>query len=263
MDELHAGRALPEAHRDELEARMDLLRMAVELEDACEFGDVPGRERPRRESFLAHFPELAAPLAEWNACVERVRSGPSELWTWFEQAARERGISEPPYALGALIDRLAILTAERSRNGELALAHELRVEHFRDRVGGIECVSLFMDGQNIARLPCAARDGLEPDVTASVALVQSLYDDAQATPEALEVGRARDALLDLKQPLLEELAAHASADSLAFTSRCPTCARSLEEEESKEEGREVQTPSGAPEDGAAEAQGPSAGDPVG
>jgi hypothetical protein len=229
-DELRGARPLPDDHRDELEARMDLLRMAVELEDACEFGDLPGRERPRHDSFLAHFPELAEPIAEWNACVERVRSAPAELWTWLETAARLRGITEPPYALGTLIDRLAVLTAERSRNGELALAHELRVESFRDRVGGIECVSLLMDGQTIARLPCAARDGMEPDVPASVTLVQSLYDEARTTREAIEVGGVRDALLDIKQPLLDELAAHASADSLAFTSGCPVCARALEQE---------------------------------
>lgn len=251
---------LPEAHRDELEARIDMLRMAVDLEDACEFADAPGRERPRRVSFLAHFPDMEAPITEWNACVERVRSAPAELWTWFEHAARMRGITEPPYALGALIDRLAILTAERSRSGELGVPHELRVEHFRDRVGGIECVSLFVDGQNIARLPCAASDGVEPDVPAAVAVVQSLFDEAQSTTEALEVGRVRDALLDLKQPLLDGLAAHASADSLALTPACPVCAQVLEADDEEEREHEVRAPAGGPQGSQPDAGGLSADD---
>src|ERR1700722_5567510 len=46
------------AHREDLEAHMDLLRMAVELEGPCDFGDAPGAEPYHREAFLAHFGEL-------------------------------------------------------------------------------------------------------------------------------------------------------------------------------------------------------------
>jgi hypothetical protein len=219
-----ASRPVDGSHLEELEARMDLLRMAIELEDACDFGDRPGRERPRRVAFFAHFPELEGPISAWNEAVESVRGAPSALWSWYAAAAARRGISEPPFAVGPLIDRLAIVTAERSRNDELGLPRDLTVESFRDRVGGVDYVSVFVDGQNVGRMPGAGGDDPDAEAGGARELIQKLFDDAQRTSEAEAVGGARDTLLDLKQPLLEELAMQASADAIAWTSRCPVCA---------------------------------------
>lgn len=217
------SRPLDEAHREELEGRMDLLRMAVELEDTCEFGDLAGSERPRRAAFLAHFPELNAPIADWNEAVESMRSAPAALWGWYAGAAAKRGFQEPPFALGPLVDRLAILTAARSRNGELAVPRALSIESFRDRVGGLDYVGVVIDGQNVARIPSSGGDE-EAEAAGPREVIQKLFDDAQRTSEAAAVGRARDSLLDLRQPLLEELAVQASIDAIVWTSRCPICA---------------------------------------
>jgi hypothetical protein len=218
------------AHREDLESRMDLLRMAVELEAPCEYGDPQGAGAERRQAFMAHFRELQAPLEEWNERIERVRAAPATLWSWFERAARKRGVSEPPFALGALIDRLAILTTERSRHGELDVAHPLQVERFRDRVSGVERLSLHVEGQNVARLPAEPAATIEQRATAAEKVLQKLFDDAQRSNQAREVASARDALLDLKQPLLERLAIHASVDEILFEPDCAACRRAREEQ---------------------------------
>jgi hypothetical protein len=218
------------AHREDLEARMDLLRMAVELEGACEFGDPPGRGEERREAFMAHFRELKAPLEEWNERVDGVRAAPAAVWGWYERAARKRGVSEPPFAVGALIDRLAILTAERSRQGELDVPRELQIERFRDRVSGVERVSLHMEGQNVARLPSEPSATIDQRAEAAEATLQKLFDDAQRSNEAQDVANARDALVALKQPLLERLAIHASVDDILFAPDCPVCLQAREEQ---------------------------------
>lgn len=221
-------------HREDLEGRMDLLRMAVELEAPCEFGDPPGTGERQREAFVAHFGELEAPLQEWNEQVELVRSAPAALWSWFERTAQKRGVTEPPFALGALIDRLAILTAERSRHGELGVARPLQIERFRDRVSGLERLSLHMEGQNVARLPSEPAATIEHRAAEAEALLQKLFDDAQRSGQANEIGTSRDALLDMKQPLLERLAIHASVDAIAFAPQCPVCRGAAEEQRAAE-----------------------------
>ena len=140
------------AHREDLEALMDLLRVAVQLESRCDYGDAPG-DGERRSSFLAHFGELSEPLEQWNAGVDRVEAAPGALWGWLARTTIDRGVSEPPFAIGAMIDRLAILTAARARQGLLEAPHRLFLEHFKDRLGGGEGVSMYVEGQNVRAPP--------------------------------------------------------------------------------------------------------------
>ncbi len=218
---------VPAAHREDLESRMDLLRMAIELEGPCDYGDVPGDPPEHRTAFLAHFGELEPELEGWNRGVERVRAAPAAMWEWYEQAARKRGVTEPPFALGALIDRFAILTAERSRTGRLAEPRKLSVEQFRDRVGGAERLSLHVEGQNVAHLPSAPEDTAARRAADAEELLQRLFDDAQRSDAAREIVDSRDDLLDVKQALLDRLAMHASVDSISFAPGCPECQRAL------------------------------------
>jgi len=227
---------------------MDLLRMAVDLEAPCEFGDLPGTGEGRKEAFMAHFRELQEPLEEWNEQVERVRSAPAALWSWYERAAHKRGVSEPPFAVGALIDRLAILTAERSRHGELGVHHALQMERFRDRVSGLERISLHLEGQNVARLPSEPATTIEQRSADAEALLQKLFDEAQRSNQANEIANSRDALLDLKQPLLERLAIHGSVDAILFDPACPACRTELEAQHAAEKSRQVaERGSGSPD----------------
>jgi hypothetical protein len=217
------------AHREDLEAQMDLLRMAIELEGPCDFGDERGGKQENRDAFLAHFGELEAELEGWNACVEDLRGAPAALWSWFEENARRLRIAEPPFSVGALIDRLAILTAERSRRDERSVPRALQLETFRDRVaGGGECLSLYVEGQNVAQFPAEPASTAQPRIAAAATVVQQLFDDAQHCEEAGEITASHDGLLDRKQPLLERLAMHASVDAIVFAPVCPACRRSAQ-----------------------------------
>jgi hypothetical protein len=217
------------AHREDLEALMDLLRVAVQLESRCEYGDSPG-DGERRGSFLAHFGELREPLEQWNAGIARVEAAPGALWGWLARTTIDRGVSEPPFAIGALIDRLAILTASRARQGLLETPHRLFLEHFKDRLGGGEGVSIYVEGQNVARLPNDPQKTLEARITGAEEMIQGLFDDAQKCAEAEEIVAAQDALIDLKQPLLDRLALHAAIDVILFAPDCPICARKRQEQ---------------------------------
>lgn len=227
-----ASEAVPvgHAHREDLETLIDVLRAAVELESRCDFADPPNGPRQNRRAFSAHFPELAALLERWDGAVEQVRIAPGGLWEWFALAAADRGISEPPFALGALIDRLAVSTVERSRHGELEHPHQLDLQHFQDRFGDDQFLSVYVEGQKIARLPVEPASDLELRTDVVEHLVRGLFADAQRSAEARAVGEARDALLDLKQQVLERLGAQASEGEVAFARECPACVRELERE---------------------------------
>jgi hypothetical protein len=215
------------AHQEDLEGQMDLVRMAIELEGPADLGSGPsGAEH--RESFLAHFDELAEPLAQWNESIERMRAAPGVLWSWLERAARKRGIEEPPFATGALIDRLAIVTAERSRHGQLRIPYELRLERFSDRVGAGERLSLHAEGQKVVQIMGDQHAAAERALNEAAGTIQALFDEAQRSKAAAEVGDARDAMHDLKQPLLEALARAAAPPRYTGARGCRSGGRAAE-----------------------------------
>jgi hypothetical protein len=222
--------AVAPAHQEDLEGQMDLVRMAIELEGPADLAAGPsGAEH--RATFLAHFPELEDELAEWNDCVERVRAAPGSLWSWLERAAHKRGIEEPPYATGALIDRLAIVTIERSRLGQLRNPYELRLERFGDRVGGGERLTLHAEGQKVVEIMGDQHAAAVRVLNDAATAIQGLFDQAQGSKAAAEVGESRDAMHDLKQPLLEALARAAAQDPITVSESCPVCRQATDDDD--------------------------------
>ncbi len=219
----HAPRVVGAEHREELEALLDLMRMSVELDDRCGTGAGPGGASSNDATLRAHFAELHARLGEWDERVERVRAAPGALWGWFERSAPREGISEPPFAVGALIDRLAILTVQRARAGQLASPRELHVQHFTDRVAGGERVSVYVEGQNVAQLDGEPASTLRRRIEMTWELIQAFFDAAQSSAQAVAIGSARDALSDLKPPLLDHIAREAALETIAAARGCPAC----------------------------------------
>jgi hypothetical protein len=212
-------------HLEDLEAQMDMLRVAVELVSRSDFADLRDGDQANRASLRAHFAELGTALQEWDTVVARVQAAPGAVWEWFAQAASERGFSEPPFAVGPLIDRLATLTVERARQGRLARPHRLDLQHFANRSARREHVTLYVEGQNVAELHAESAANPQLEIAAAGQRVQALFDDAQSSEQAEAVASARDALLLIKQPLLDRLALHGSVDAVAFATGCPICQR--------------------------------------
>jgi hypothetical protein len=215
-------------HEEDLEALRNVLRAAIELESHCDFADAQSGAAHNRESFLAHYSDLEEPLEEWDDEVERVRAAPGALWDWYASAAVERGISEPCFAVGPLIDRLATWTVERARHGQLSSQHELYLQHFKDAFEGEEFVSVYVEGQKVAKLAGEPQRDVQRRIEAVDGLIQSLFDDAQICEQAREIGHARDSLLDLKHELLDRLALHAKFTPVLFAADCPSCQTMVE-----------------------------------
>jgi hypothetical protein len=211
------------AHQEDLEALGNALRAAIELESHCSFADPPSGREHNRESFLAHFSDLDDALEEWDAEVERVRAAPGAIWDWYARAVVKRGIKEPLFVVGALIDRLATWTVERARHGQLGSPHELYLQHFKDAFDGEEHVSVYVEGQKVAKVPGEPRRDLQRRLDAVDGLIQRLFDDAQNCQEASEIGHARDSLVDLKQDLLDRLTLCDPSTPVLFAADCPFC----------------------------------------
>ncbi len=210
-------------HQEELESLLDMMRMSVQLDDHRPFRGNAEGEQVGRAAFMAHFGELDEMLGEWDARIDHVRAAPGALWGWFERTAAREKITEPPFSVGGLIDRLALLTVERARRGQLNTPHELHIQRFNDRLAGVERVSVYAEGQNVAQLSGEPQATLEARVSEVEGRVRRLFADAQDSAQAVAIGSARDALLDLKLPLLERLAREGAGDAFPLAPSCPVC----------------------------------------
>jgi hypothetical protein len=220
----HAGRPLGTEHLEDLEAHMDRLRAAIERESFSDYADLPGGDQANRTSFLAHFADLDAAVEEWDTVVALVQAAAASVWEWFAQATSERGFTEPPFAIGPLIDRLATLTLQRSRHGRRG-THPLDLQYLANRSARGEQMSLYVEGRNVAELPAESAANPQRGIAAAGQRVQDLFDDGQSSEQAAELASVRDALVAIKQPLLDRLALHASVEAVAFATSCPVCQR--------------------------------------
>jgi hypothetical protein len=209
-------------HEEELEALLDLLRTAVKLEARCGDHVVPA-VRDGAATLHTHFADLEPWLEEWDAEVERTQMAVAALWDWYTRAAGARGITEPPFTLGPLVDCLAIRTVERARNGKLRRHQELSIEHLPDRIGGVERMNIYVEGQRVAGFPRPQHDDVEQPAYAFDHLIQALFDDAQRSDEARAIDRARDSLLAHKRRLLRRLAEYAADARMRYEPGCRIC----------------------------------------
>jgi hypothetical protein len=211
-------------HQDDLEALLEFLRANVELEGRCSFSKPPNDSEAER-SLRAHYPDSYALLRQWNKRLERDRAAPERLWKWLAQTAARQGIAEPPFSIGPLIDRLAVMTVEKALDGALGVPQHLGFERSAASAGGVRMAVVYLEREPLARI--RAEDGsLDLDEVERVeATIRSLFDEARGSEEAREIGRAHDSLLDLKRDLLEHLAADAAVDPIPVNAGCPVCRR--------------------------------------
>ncbi len=200
-----------------------MFHTAVALEMPCELSEVPTGEQDNCACFRAHFPLLDESLERWNAAVAEVQAAPQALWRQFANSARDRGITEPPFMVGVLIDQLATATAERSRHWELDAPLDPLLEHFNDRVDGEHYVSVYVMGRRVAMLPGGTGPDVQRRVQAADALIGALFEQARGCAEAVRIADTHDLLLALKQRLLDQLDGQQASSAIAFAASCPRC----------------------------------------
>ena len=214
---------LDPGHRTGLEALLSTFSTAVALEMRCELVDAPTLLAHPREVFRAHFASLESSIERWNETVARSQAAPQALWRRLANSARDHGITEPPFMVGALIDHLGTRTLESSRRWLLETPQEPILQHFDDRVGGERFVSVYLLGRRVATLPAGSQPDVQRRLDAADTLIRSLFEDARTCSEARQVADERDSLLELKQQLLCERDRCASPESLRFVPSCPLC----------------------------------------
>jgi hypothetical protein len=213
------------AHREDLEAALDLLRAELALEARLRDGEPQPDEELLQRAVRAHLGELGAALGEWEARLERARLAPAGLWSWLGEQAATLGVSEPPFLLGPLVDTLAMLIVERARGWELDLGYELALHRLDDRFDGERHASLYLGDRMLARVALAEGAAGEAAVLDAERRLQELFDLARVSGPAREISDSRDSLLALKQHLLGGLKHDARRSTLRFTSACPICVK--------------------------------------
>jgi len=190
---------------EDLESIRCLVHASIALETACDYGGALADQAAGRRVFLAHWPELAHPLAQWDSAVERSRAAPAALWAWLAVACETHDLTEPEFSVGSVVDQIALLTLRRARNWQLATPHQLEIEALEDRHAAAGLVALYLKGQRIASLATKSNNAGNIRPGAAIDRVQHLFDSAQRSSQAQAISDARDRLLELQGPLLSAL----------------------------------------------------------
>ena len=206
------------SHFRRIEALRELIRSAIELEAVCELsGGLEGRQL-NEEVFHAHFGEWVELLEHWDALIEEKRVAPDPLWAKIASECAAGQLQEPPFSLGALIDRLAIILIRRAREWQLGGEWEPNLRLESDRIGGAACWTLYLEGERVARIAGEAEDALRRHGETIVALIRRL----EHSEEARAISDNRDAILELKQYLLERFV-ELAAEPVQRANGCPVC----------------------------------------
>ncbi len=221
QEELVTGpRRIGPDHLGDLDLLRSLLRTAVDLESRWDYGEPTGGPRTNCAMFLAHFPYLEEDLALWDVAVARVRSATAALWASLGDAASDRGLQEPEFAVGSVIDRLALLVSRRAREGGLRAPYLLKFERFSGaRV--TDPATLYMEGQLVARIASSSPELGQERLAIIATMLQEMFEGLLAGREASEIVDARDYLLGVQESLLEHLSIPITP---LTTMRCPVCA---------------------------------------
>lgn len=191
----------------ELGRLREQVQIAVELESQPDFAAFSADPEGSRAMLLEHLPQLEEHLKRWGELLEQTRLAPGAVWGWLSESCPERGIREPPVAVGALVDRLAVLIVSRARNWLLDSPHELSAEIARERgSGSVVRLSLYVEQQRVATIAESKSADAQGELSRLAATIQALFDDAQRSRPARAIEDLRDAVLELKHELLEELA---------------------------------------------------------
>lgn len=206
---------------ERLELLRELLDGALERESPCDLGAAPAGRALNESILFAHFAELAEPLREWDELQLRARCAPDRVWARVADACREHHLSEPPVALGGVVDKLAILTCRRAREWRLEEPERLALKLLKDRVGGLDHLTLYLERERISSLPDPGA-GSERALAATAAAIQAIFDELQHGSEARSISATRDALLELKHDLIARLSS-LTLRSAQEAPGCPMC----------------------------------------
>jgi hypothetical protein len=232
------------AHVERLELLREILKCAIELESPCDFAGAPGGRELNEGIFFGHFGEWRGLLSEWDELQVSTRLAPERLWARIEHGCAQWRLTEPPVALGTVIDRFAILTLARARAWQLETPCELSLQPARDRIRGADQVSLYMERERVASIAGPLPEG-ERRLEGIAQVLQGLFDEVQHAPEAHAVSATRDRLLDLKHELLSRVGA-LLPEAAEPVPGCPLCAILAAEETGSEDLAAEETGSPGP-----------------
>jgi hypothetical protein len=208
-------------HEQHLHGWLERLVNAVNERSACPYPDDQGRQAIR-----SHFPDLTAPCDEWDAAVARADAAPV--------AAREqveRHVAEAHIPDGYNRDKLAEVIARFvvARPDYHVVLRAVRDEFRGDDV----CWSVFTPSGRgtevkIAELADAPVEAIQEHVSADEAALRAVVDGVRNSERIPEIAASRDALGELRRPLLDMLATKQAVSPILSAAACPYCQAQLQ-----------------------------------
>jgi hypothetical protein len=227
-------------HRSLLEAMLDRFQLAVLNEQAMDYGDAPGGEPQNQSSFDAHFKSLRPDVVGWHGAVHRLVDASQELRDFIAREVPGCGFTEPDYNGGTVEECFTEVSVRRALGREGNEPKEIHLRCVGDSTtpeGGQRWSAYLHSGTrelkvaeldyDIAELSEDGTEGLNEIIAGMDQDLQACFDAIQRSDAAAGVTEAHDALLALKQPLLDRFRPLKVAFEPVFSEDCTYCLAEL------------------------------------
>jgi hypothetical protein len=230
------GRQVGPAHRSLLGGLLESVQLAVLNGRVVDYSDAPDGEPQNQDSFAAHFESLMPTLDEHRAAVQQLELATQSLRGWVEHEVHRRGFTKPGYLEGTVTECFSEISVDRALRGELSeslVIHLRCVEGITTPEGEKYWSANLHSGRRevkVAQLRHVVKEFSEEGMAPLNRIIagmdrdlQACFDAIQDSDAAAEVAASRDALRELRQPLMDRLKRLRIAFDPVFTGSCPFC----------------------------------------
>lgn len=215
-------------HEQQLHEWLTLLTRTVEQGASSGFAGFPEGASQLQRALIMHFPDLLAPLSEWDQAVARNLASPAEAREQIERAVlADPGIPEgyDRESVAASIARLVVAFGGSYRFVIRAIGDGV---HGSATYWSVHIARDARDEVQVASLPDIPIDRHLELVGGHEAALQAVVDRAARSDRLPEITAARDALEALKQPLLDLLGIKSTVSPILSIADCLFCQAQLQ-----------------------------------
>jgi hypothetical protein len=209
-------------HAAQLRAVLDSCRRGIANLAPCDYID-----DQFHAAFRAHYPDLVAPLEEWDAAARALESARTVLRDSVRQVTPARGFAAPTWDEDVIAEFVAGSVDWRAVHRECGAPHNpiaFRCVEDLPTGGSSAELSTHRGGEKVREYTPTEMT----EVAVDEARLTAFFEEIDAGDRASDITAAVDVLDSLRSPLLQMLNAYGAVPLPIRPGECPMCALHLE-----------------------------------